>query len=411
MPVYYIANAGNDLNDGRSPETSWRSIEKINSALKGGDTVKFCCGDTFYGRIQPPQNADAVHPTVYTSYGEGIKPVISQYKKALSSSWERVSDDIWKLDLTDAEKYTGNTVNINSNAGFMKISGKIYPRKRFTPETLELRWDFYDDGKYIYVKSEKKPSELSDDIRFACNIGCMRFTDHLKVSNLSFIGSGGHGISGVVNGAVISDCEFHELGGSELKGYPTPNTRYGNGVECWSNSSNVTVEHCRFSGIYDVAITMQGNNVEKCWKNMVFRDNVMWNNQQCFEIWSSGGKPDTGFKNCLFENNICLDSGYCWGYDVRPNKDCSSHLLIYGLGCPMCDITVRNNVFSGARTAAIYKSGGPAAIPADYKVYGNTFIVRNGQDIAYRAGCTDDEYDKVFNKIACENTIYIADNY
>lgn len=398
MAVYYIANTGDDARDGTDPRAPRRSLQKLNA----GDTVKFRRGDTFYGRIEPPPH------TAYTSYGEGPKPVISQYKRALPSSWEAMGGNVWRLDLADIGAYTGNTTNIDANAGFLKVSGRIYAHKRFEAKALRQTWDFYNDERYVYVRAEKHPAELSDDIRIACNIGCMRFADNLRVSHLAFVGSGGHGISDTVRGASISDCEFHELGGSQLMGYERPDTRYGNGIECWSNSSDVTVERCRFSGIYDVAITMQGNKVERCWENMLFRDNVMWNNQQCFEIWSDGGKEDTGFKNCVFENNVCLDSGYCWGNAVRPDKNSASHLLIYGLGCPLCDVTVRNNLFGRALKTPIYKSGGPAAMPDDYKIYGNTFIVGEEQDIICRGGCPDGAYEGYLASITAANAIYTS---
>lgn len=410
MAVYYAAENGHDSNGGTSPEAPLRGIAVVNAVLRGGDTVKFRRGDTFYGKILPPPPSEA-GPTVYTSYGEGKKPVISQYKTALPSAWEKEAEGLWKLDLTDTEKFTGNVTETDVNAGFLKIAGRIYPRKKYSPAGLEKQWDFFCGDRYIYVKSEKDPAEISDDIRIACNIGCMRFADGIEVCGLSFTGSGGHGISGTVRGAKISGCEFHELGGSELKGYPVPGTRYGNGVECWSDSSDVTVENCRFSGIYDVALTMQGNKVRTGWENMAFRNNVMWNNQQCFEIWSDGGLAGTGFKNCVFENNVCLGSGYCWGYDVRPNRDCSSHLLVYGLGCPLCGVTVRNNVFSGARKAALYKSGGPAAMPPDYEIYGNTFILGPGEDLVYSPKGADGAYDRYCAMLEEKNEVYRPENH
>lgn len=410
MSIYYLSNEGLDTNDGLSPENPWKTIPKANEAMNGGDELRLRRGDVFYGRINPKAGADREHPTTYSFYGEGEKPIVSQYKKAIPGAWEFDSEKgLWRLDLTDTEKFTGNIFNINTNVGFMKIDGKIFARKKYDFANLELEWDFINDDKFVWVKTPADPSGLAKSIEFACNIGCVGFCDNLKVVGIIFNGTGGHGISGVVNGAYIADCEFHEIGGSELPGYPTPGTRYGNGVECWANSSDVTVERCRFSGIYDVAITMQGRPVKKSWTNMHFNDNVMWNCQQCFEIWSAGDVPDTGFVDCWFERNVCVDSGYCWGYDVRPNKDCSSHLLIYGLGCPRCEIIVRNNVFKNARKATLYKSGGPKDVPADYQIYDNVIIIPKGQDIAYACG-NDPETVKEFNeKIAASNRVVVEE--
>lgn len=411
MSIYYVSAAGNDALDGLTPETAWKTIPKVNQSIAGGDEVRFHCGDTFYGHIQPPRGLSPEQPTTYTSYGTGEKPEISQYKMPRPEGWEQHAPHIWKINMAETDRYTGNIYDTNANAGFIRVSGKIYPHKRFQLEDLAVQWDFYNDESVLYVWSETNPALLSEEICIACRTCCMSFVDCLRVTNLVFRGTGAHGINGVVNHGYIADCEFHEIGGSELVGYRTPNTRYGNGVECWSNSSNVTVERCKFSGIYDVAITMQGNKVVKSWENMYFRNNIMWNNQQCFEIWSVGDVPNTGFVNCHFEDNICIDSGYCWGYAVRPNKACSSHLLMYGLQCPLCDITVKGNLFVNARVATIFKSGGASQIPKDYKVVDNIIVRPAGQDIAWRDKDSDESYNAFEKMILEHNKVYNRCDY
>ncbi|MBQ8508612.1 MAG: right-handed parallel beta-helix repeat-containing protein [Clostridia bacterium] len=408
MSIYYVSNSGCDCKDGLTPETAWATIGKVNATIQGGDTVKFECGGTYYGRIQPPAGIDPEHRTTLTTYGEGKKPVVSQYKIIKPEAWVEVDKNVWRVDMNDTANFDGNHLNINNNVGFVKVSGKIWGTKRFKLEDLAGQWDFYndDEGKqYAWVYSEGNPASLSDDIRFACNIGCVGFADNLDVHGIVFNGTGGHGISGVVNYSTITDCEFHEIGGSRLIGYPNPTTRYGNGVETWANSSNVTVDNCRFSDVYDVAITMQGRPVKKSWTNMHFTNNVMWNCVQCFEIWSSGDVPDTGFEDCWFEGNTCIDSGWCWGYEARPNKTCSCHLLLYHLDCPRCDITIRNNTFYNARVSTIFKSGGPKEMPEDYKIYDNVIIRKVGQDLIFRADNTEEQYNAFADKIIANNII------
>lgn len=415
MSIYYVSALGSDEADGRSPGTAWKTIKKVNETIEGGDEVRFRGGDTFYGRLLPKSGVSPDRPTVYTSYGEG-KPTLSQFKTAKKGAWEKHAENVWKLDLLDVSKFSGNVIDLTPNVGFLKISGKIYPRRCFVYEDMRLQWDFYCDEQYVFVYSEKDPSSLSDEILLACRIGCIAFTDNLRVTNLILHGSGSHGISGTVNHGYIADCEFYELGGSRLgneyRADGTLNTtRFGNGVECWTDSSDVTVERCRFSEIYDVAITMQGHHVTKSWENMFFRNNVICSCQQAFEIWSSGSVPDTGFVNCRFENNVCLDSGYCWGYDVRPDKRVSCHLLLYHLECPITDISVCGNVFSGARLTPVFKSGGTKEIPAGYRIYDNTFLMPYGQEYSYN-GDTDEETKKAFaEKFEKENRVIRVRDY
>ena len=412
MATYYISASGCDTNDGRTPETAWQTIKKLNSTIKGGDTVCFKRGDTFFGQIHAPKENDSDNPTTYKAYGEGTKPVVSQYKTARKDAWENFGDGIWKIDLTDTQKFDGNTTELDTNVGFMKVDGAIKPRKFFELDKLENQWDFYNDKQYVYVKSTADPSLLAEDIKFACNIICMPFSDNILVEDIIFIGSGSHGISGTVNHATVRNCEFHELGGSELTTHFRAGVRYGNGLECWTDSSDVLVENCRFSNTFDVAITIQGNNVKRGWINMTFRRNVIWNCQQGFEIWSNGELEDTGFQNCVFENNVCVDTGYSWGYDVRGNKHCSAHLLIYQIECPLCDVTVRNNTFYNVKVAPIFKAGGPQAMPKDYKIVNNLFMIAPRQDIILRSkDTTDEEYQEFYKKIAKDNQIIETEFY
>jgi hypothetical protein len=404
MAIYFISSNGSDLNDGLSQNTPWNTIEKVNQTISGGDTVCFRRGDTFFGLITPPRNNTSLFPTTYTSYGEGPKPIVSQYKTVLPDSWEDYGNNVWRLNLKNASKFTGNVTELDTNVGFLKIDGRIMPRNTFSLENLDQTWDFCCDDQYVYVKAEVSPSFLAKDIKLTCNINCMRFADNLLVENIIFKGTGAHGISGTVHNATIRGCEFHEIGGSILPTYHAPNIRYGNGIECWTDSSDVLVEHCHFSGIYDVALTMQGSGVKKGWTNISFKNNVIWNCQQAFEIWSKGKFPDTGFKNCVFENNVCIDSGYCWGYDVRPNKDCSCHLLMYGLECPICDITIRNNTFYRARVTPIFKSGGPSFIPDSYIITDNVFYVEPHQNIVLSEN-NDIAYQSFYEKISSKNHI------
>ena len=418
MSIYYLSADGCDSRDGLSPENAWRTIEKANRSAAPGDELRLRRGDTFFGHISLPAGETPDRPTVIGAFGEGKKPTVSQYKTILPDSWEEAPGmpGVWRVDLSDPSRYTGNVYQADTNVGFLLVSGKVYPRMRFDLSALTApldgsdaqTWDFICDDRYAYVRCpDARPDSLSSDIRLACNILCLAMKDNMRITDLVFDGTGGHGIQGSAENVYIGGCEFHNVGGSLLPGYPVPGTRYGNGVECWSDSSHITVENCRFTGIYDVAITMQGDNVRKSWTDMFFRNNLMWNCQQCFEVWSDGQLPDTGFVNCRFENNICVDSGYCWGYPVRPNKTASCHLLIYGLSCPLCDITVTGNIFSGARVCTVFKSGGSAQIPDDYRIFGNVILTRPGAVLSY-PGNSPEEVCAVFEeKLKAENDVRI----
>ena len=92
---YYVSNAGDDSNDGITPDTAWKTLAKVSSAkLNEGDGVFFKRGDLFRGYIQTAPGV------TYAAYGEGEKPKFYSWKENLAdpSLWELYDKEhnIWK---------------------------------------------------------------------------------------------------------------------------------------------------------------------------------------------------------------------------------------------------------------------------------------------------------------------------
>ena len=131
MATYYISASGCDSCDGLTPDTAWRTIKKLNSEIKCGDTALFKRGDTFFGQVRAPKGNDSDAPTTYKSYGEGAKPIISQYKTAKSGAWEDFGNGIWRIDLTDISKFDGNVTELDTKQGSIKVGAMICYDREF----------------------------------------------------------------------------------------------------------------------------------------------------------------------------------------------------------------------------------------------------------------------------------------
>lgn len=69
---YYVAAAGDDRANGRSPATAWRSVERVNRAqLKPGDKVLFKAKDRFPGVLTPRRSGQPGRKILFSSYGSG----------------------------------------------------------------------------------------------------------------------------------------------------------------------------------------------------------------------------------------------------------------------------------------------------------------------------------------------------
>ena len=82
--IYYVAADGDDQNDGLSPKSPIRTLEKMNSLeLQPSDGVMFRRGDAWRGRIYTKAGV------TYSAYGRGEKPRIygSPYDAAKVGKW------------------------------------------------------------------------------------------------------------------------------------------------------------------------------------------------------------------------------------------------------------------------------------------------------------------------------------
>ena len=76
---YYVTNEGDDGNNGKSPQSGFATIKRVNQLkLKPGDRILFKKGDVFPGELVINQSGKAGKPIIISTYGEkdAAKPVI-----------------------------------------------------------------------------------------------------------------------------------------------------------------------------------------------------------------------------------------------------------------------------------------------------------------------------------------------
>jgi hypothetical protein len=75
---FYVANDGDDSNDGLSPENAFATIDRLNAmTFIPGDVILFKKGGTFTGCFRPIGSGNETAPIKIASYGEGdARPVL-----------------------------------------------------------------------------------------------------------------------------------------------------------------------------------------------------------------------------------------------------------------------------------------------------------------------------------------------
>lgn len=152
-------------------------------------------------------------------------------------------------------------------------------------------------------------------------------------------GIGGHGTHHIV----VRNCDLSYIGGGHQHTRPDGRpVRYGNGIEFWENAHDNLVEGCRIWEIYDAALTNQGQQDNEQ-RNIVYRNNVIWNSEYSFEYWNRGKASKT--VDILFERNTCHGAGRGWGHAQRPDPN-GRHLMFYHNSADTKGVVVRENIFS-----------------------------------------------------------------
>lgn len=107
---YYISSSnGSDTNDGKTVQTAWKSLSKLNinkNLLQPGDSVLFRCNDTLVGQILVSKSGNSSKSICFGSYGSGNKPIISG--KTTAKNWVQSSANLWIASCPDCN---GNVTN------------------------------------------------------------------------------------------------------------------------------------------------------------------------------------------------------------------------------------------------------------------------------------------------------------
>ena len=401
---YYVSADGNDNNDGKSPETAWATIARVNSAkndLANGDAVYFRRGDIFRGHLS------AKAGVTYTAYGEGAKPIIagSPANGTGADNWTLLegTTNIWvyKNDIVDVG---GIVVNKGAEDFLLEKtvapfhdtkSGNYYHDKELTkifdPKTELLNgWfmniqktkDFTSEKGKLYLRcDEGNPGEIYKSMEFLHGeAAVISATSNVTIDNLAVMYGGRHGIgAGTVDNLIITNCEIGWIGGgfhiytNAGNGVYT-NTRYGNGVEVYGGCDNFVIDNCYVYQCFDAGITNQyqkGGTGAITEKNVKFTNNLI--EYCCYNIEYFMGVADSNvtrlLQNVLYENNILRMAGFGWG---RPDPTNAANIKGWDHYNMADNFVIRNNIFDRSYGDLIHI--GVQQIGWFPKMSGNTYV-------------------------------------
>ena len=200
--VYHVSNDGSDDADGLSPETAWKSVERLhNQWFDPGDTIKFRKGDTFRETFFMTTSGTVDQPIVLTSYGDGDKPL---FTLPLLDGWEDLGNGVFRSPFNGSEL-----------SGVWEDHVPVMPRA--SDRTLtDGQW--FANGSHLYYRPSSGHAnnhEISAiDRIYSFNSGIWLSDLHyVTVSNLSFkgmpVGVYSRDFNQGTQGLQIRNCDFH----------------------------------------------------------------------------------------------------------------------------------------------------------------------------------------------------------
>lgn len=365
--AYYVSNGGSDDADGRTPQTAWQTLDRVNTyAYQPGDAVFFERGGEWRGQLNAQSGVS------YSAYGRGDKPIITGSRKnyAVASEWkqtdcpnvyvydERIGNDVGLIVFDHGAAWSVKMV-----VGIGGFEGRIGQMN------ADLQMYHSLDDQRVYLYSDKgNPAERFRSIEMAEKRHVVTVEgDNVLIDNLFIRYGGSHGIGTMNrNGLTVRNCVLAWIGGSlqglDPQARTRSTTRYGNAIEIYIACSHYTVENCYIYQIYDAAITHQFKNLNPetvRHENVLYKDNLVEYCTYSIEYFlAQENAPDQIMRNIEMTGNICRFAGYGWG-DQRPDKIQAAHIKSWDSHANRAEnFSIHGNIFDRSRYMVMHCAAG-----------------------------------------------------
>jgi len=450
--IYYVSTDGRDENDGLSPDTPWRTLEKVSqTALHPGDGVKFRRGDLFRGMIL------AQPGVTYAAYGAGEKPRLYGWDRNLADPaiWKLhdAKHHIWKLTekildpgtlvFNEGESHCRKLIPSYLNGQFVcrEEESRAFEMTREMTKDLDLFWHFDailtrtpsrgqdfpiplmgpDSLGELYLRCDGgNPGEIFRSIEALTRRPMFQVgtCDHVAIDNLCLKYIGLHAIAagGHVVGLHVSNCEIGWIGGTIQHYFGTdPNypqggrgtvTRFGNGIEIYGGCEDYRVENCWIYQAYDAGITHQicTDGQEYTMTGIRYIGNLVENCVYAIEYFLDMPQRDTKsyMRDVVMQDNLLRLSGYGWGQQ-RHNTDTPALIKGWSYVNAASDYHIIGNIFDRCACRMLHLVAQKAESCPEMRA--NTYIQHQGGMLGQYGGNEAAEPEILYFDTEIEKTI------
>jgi hypothetical protein len=312
--TYYVAQNGNDNNNGLTPGTAWRTLDHVSDqTFQPGDSILLRRGDTWRETLYVTSSGTSADWITYGAFGSGDKPRILGSEQMIG--WTEVAPNIWRSATPIHNPYQGGYSY--GEVYFEEQDGTYSWGKHqdYTPSyanmTAEYDWSWHADILYIYAPSNPnaryhavEAPQRDSGIRLPEESSATGIAEYVTFDNLEIMYTLRHGLySG-----------YREV---EAHGLHVTNSHIGMvGVKGGSSA------YCIVTWYSDVLI--QDNFIHDCGRRGISMNTY------------TDETPDLTISNVTIDNNHFANGFHTTGPDISS---------LPGLAHTVTNITISNNLF------------------------------------------------------------------
>jgi hypothetical protein len=334
---YYVKVGGDNSADGKSDETAWATISKVNSTnFIAGDIIHFNCGDTWREMLTVTASGTSSAYVKYTKYGTGDNPRILGSNV---TTWSNYGNNVWVSDDTFTNPRSvgleGAEVYFENNDGSVSWGGY---KSGVSSLTAEYNWTYSSSKIYIYSTSDPDSKYNSVEIPQRAFIFDLNYKNYINIDAIDLLYCGYAAVQFDAEDGAWTAQTGLIIENLEIAYVSTKGSEAGYGTQAaWSN------------------MTVRGCDVHDCGRRAL-----------SFHVYGGGFTVD----NVLIENNYFHHGLHTTGPDLQPYPSSSFNNWI-----------IRNNIFDDSNTYSVsdanfilMQNPGNSKPFDEFYIYNNIFI-------------------------------------
>ena len=345
---FYVSSEGDDANDGLSPGTAWRTVEKVNGqTFLPGDAILFRRGDTWRETLVVPSSGDATHALTFGIYGDGAKPRILGSTQA--TTWTDQGSNVWRSATVVADPYDGaEPAELFFENGDGTVSLGAH-QDAIGSLTAEHQWTWASGNVYVYAPTSPDTAYVSVEVpqrSSAMDLDNREYL-HLDGLDLRYTRWSGVGYDWQHNdmlelfGLLIENCEIAYIGSWQS------DVEQGYGTEVVYSNMTIRNNKVHDCGRRGLAIDMYGDGFTA--ENIVIEGNELYDGFHTtgVDIDVGAGSYTAAIHQLTIRNNLI--------YETSPDRSVDASNLIF----------IQNNNQAATSIDNVF-------------IYGNVFLYPNG---------------------------------